>query len=149
MSQVAEGTLFERMLVPLDGSPEAESILYQAQKILCGKKGEVILFHVLDAASQPANPEAAEKYLVAVEKRLTAGGARVRRVLRSGPVESSLLDTIRAERISLVAISSHGRQTSAETPVSSSVDTVVRASDVPVFISRAFEIGSDGTLVPS
>src|SRR5438876_917126 len=141
MSQAAEGTLFERMLVPLDGSPEAESILYQAQKLLCGKKGEVILFHVLDDASRPAKPEAAEKYLEGVEKRLTANGARVRRVLRSGPVESALLETIRSERISLVALSSHGRQTSVNTPVASTLDTVVRATAVPVFISRAFEIG--------
>jgi nucleotide-binding universal stress UspA family protein len=84
-----------------------------------------------------------------VEKRLTAGGARVRRVLQSGPVESALLETIRSERISLVALSSHGRQTPADTPVAGIVDTIVRASDVPVFISRAFEIGPDGTLVPS
>src|SRR5258706_9482083 len=144
MSQVAEGTLFERMLVPLDGSPEAESILYQAQKLLCGKQGEVILFHVLDAASGPANPEAAEKYLRGVEKRLAAYGARVRRVLRSGPVESALLETIQSERVSLVALSSHGRQTSVNTPVAGTVATVLPASDVPGFHSRPVEIGPDG-----
>src|SRR5258706_5185398 len=149
MSQVAEGLVSEWMLVRLDGTPEAESIFYQAKKLLCGKRGEVILSHVLDSASTPANPEAAEKYLRGVEKRLTAGGARVRRVLQSGPVESALLETIRSERISLVALSSHDRQTPADTPVAGIVDTIVRASDVPVFISRAFEIGPDGTLVPS
>jgi len=149
MSKVAEGTLFARMLVPLDGSPEAESILYQAQKLLCGKKGEVLLFHVLDAASEVANPGRAEKYLERVEKRLTPYGARVRRILRSGPVDSAVLDTIRSERISLVAISSHGGQTSANTPLSCTVETIVQSTDVPVFLSRAFEVGPDGTLVPS
>lgn len=148
MAQALGGTLFERMLVPLDGSPEAESILYQAQKLLCGK-GEVVLFHVLDAASGPAGLEAAEKYLRGVEKRLTAFGARVRRVLRTGGLEPALLETIQSERISLVALSSHGRHTEAETPVASTVDTIVRASDVPVLVSRAYEIGPDGTLVPS
>lgn len=148
MSKLAEGTLFERMLVPLDGSPEAESILYQAQKLLCGKKGEVLLFRSLDASSDPVDPGAAEKYLTGVEKRLAANGARVRRVLHRGPVESALTETIRSERISLVALSSHGRQTSSHTPVSSAVEDIVRTSDVPVFLSRAFEIGPDGSLVP-
>src|SRR5579862_8846260 len=148
MAQADGGTLFERMLVPLDGSPEAESILYQAQKLLCGK-GEVVLFHVLDPADGPAGTEAAEKYLKGVEKRLSAYGARVRRVLRTGALEPSLLETIRSERISLVALSSHGRHTLAKTPVACTVETVVRASDVPILISRAFEIGPDGTLVPS
>jgi nucleotide-binding universal stress UspA family protein len=148
MPQVAQGTLFERILVPLDGSPEAESILYQAQKILCSRKGEVLLFRVLDAASGPADPEAVGKYMRGVEKRLTAGGARARHVVRSGPVETALLETIRSEHISLVALSSHGRQTSADVPVASTVETIVRASDVPVFVSRAFEIGPDGSLVP-
>jgi len=149
MSKIVGDTLFARMLVPLDGSPEAESILYQAQKLLCGKKGEVLLFHVLDAPSEVVNPGKAEKYLARVEKRLTAYGARVRRILRSGPVDSALLDTIRSERISLVALSSHGGQTSANTPLAGIVETVVQSSDVPVFLSRAFEVGPDGTLVPS
>jgi nucleotide-binding universal stress UspA family protein len=84
VSKVAEATLFERILVPLDGSSNAESILYQAQQLLCGRKGEVVLFHVLDAAPSAvsralANPEAAEKYLKGVESRLTPFGTRVRR----------------------------------------------------------------------
>jgi len=38
-------SLFGRVLVPLDGSSASEAVLYQAERLLCGKKGEVILFH--------------------------------------------------------------------------------------------------------
>jgi nucleotide-binding universal stress UspA family protein len=154
VSQIAATTLFERILVPLDGSSNAESILYQAQQLLCGKKGEIILFHVLDSAPPAvspalANPGAVEKYLKGVESRLTPFGTRVRRVLRTGPVETALLETIQSEKISLVALSSHGRRTTAESPVAGTVEAIVRASNVPVLVSRAFQRSDDGALVPA
>jgi nucleotide-binding universal stress UspA family protein len=154
MHKVPEATLFARMLVPLDGSPNAESILYQAHQLLCGKKSEVVLFHVLEPAPSGASPafaspEVAETYLKGIEHRLTPFGARVRRVLRSGPLEAAMLETIHSEKISLVALSSHGRRTEAERPVAGSVETIVRASNVPVFIARAFQRNEDGALVPA
>ncbi|HLY11328.1 MAG TPA: universal stress protein [Planctomycetota bacterium] len=152
MSKTAGETLFQRILVPLDGSLQAETILYQAQQLLCGKKGDVLLLHVWDAASaaEPgalATPAAAEKYLKGVESRLTPFGARVRRVLRTGAVETALLETIQAEAISLVALSSHGRRTSALAPVAGTIERIVRVSDVPVLVARAFQSGEDGQLV--
>jgi nucleotide-binding universal stress UspA family protein len=145
---LSQAGLFNRMLVPLDGSPNAESILYQAQQLLCGKKGEVLLLHALDAAS-PAEPGASEKYLKGVTGRLTPFGARVRSVLRQGPLDAALQETIRSEEISLVALSSHGRRGDSARPVSGTVERIVMASEVPVFVSRAFERGADGALVPS
>jgi nucleotide-binding universal stress UspA family protein len=140
--------LFDRMLVPLDGSPNAESILYQAQQLLCGKKGEVVLFHAIDASS-PAEAGGAEKYLKGVAGRLTPFGARVRSVLRPGPLDAALLETIRSERITLVALSSHGRRSDPARPVSGAVENIVMASEAPVFVSRAFERDPDGALMPS
>ena len=141
-------TLFERILVPLDGSPQAESILYQAQKLLCGRKSEVILFHAADPASSP-NPEALGKYLKGVGNRLTPFGATVKQVTRTGPMETALSETIATENISLVALSSHGQRTAPGTPVAGTVELLARTSPIPVLVSRAFQPGDDGQPVPA
>jgi len=142
-------SLFDRMLVPLDGSPEGESVLYQAHRLLCGGKGEVLLFQAQDASEAPVSPGAAEKYLKGIESRLAPFGARVRRILGAGSLESLFPKLVRSEKISMVALSSHGRLTTAAAPVSDTVETIVRISEVPVFVSRAFQSDSGGVLVPS
>src|SRR5882672_6887092 len=141
--------MFERMLVPLDGSPQAESVLYQAHRLLCGRKGEVVLFHAKDESDASLNPGAVDKYLKGVESRLSPFGARVRRILGTGPFESALAETIRSEKISMVALSSHGRLTASATPVAGAVEKIVRGCEVPVLVTRAFQHDAEGGLVPS
>src|SRR5436190_4969175 len=110
-------SLFGRILVPLDGSPASEAVLYQAERLLCGRTGEVVLFHAWTPDSEGfATPEQAEKYLQSIEARLSSGGARLRRLVRSGPLAESLPAVIDSERISLVALSSHGHETSPQDP---------------------------------
>jgi len=147
-------TLFERILVPLDGSPAAESILYQAQKLLCGRKSRVILFH--SRTSDPpatggvaaANDPAA--YLKSVADRLTYQGARdVRTIVHAGPVRDALREAIQVERASLVAISSHGARTAPEVPVAGTIDEILRDTTVPLFVSRAFEAVSEDEVRPA
>src|SRR5436189_4297606 len=110
MATDVERSLFERILVPLDGSPQGESVLYQAHRILCGRKGEVVLFHAQDGSDAFIKPGGAEKYLKGVQGRLAPFGARVRCILGEGSLESTVAETVRSEKISLIALSSHGRQ---------------------------------------
>jgi nucleotide-binding universal stress UspA family protein len=136
-------TLFGRILVPLDGSPASEAVLYQAERLLCGRKGEVILFHSWDSeAPDFAAAEDAEKYLKSIQARLSAtGGCVSRPLLRSGPLVERLPEAIESERASLVAMSSHGRNTSAEEPVADVIERVLEKSRVPVFVARAYRPG--------
>lgn len=147
-------TLFERILVPLDGSPAAESILYQAQRLLCGRKSQVILFHArISDPPSPGSDVAAKNpaaYLKSVADRLTYQGARdVRTSLHSGPVRDALREAIQVERASLVAISSHGARTAPSVPLADAVDEVLRDTTVPLFVSRAFEAVSPDEVRPA
>jgi len=136
-------TLFGRILVPLDGSEAAEAVLYQAERLLCGRKGEVILFHAWDSGSPDfATADDAERYLKSVEARLrNSGGCVSRYLLRSGPLLERLPDAIVSERVSLVAMSSHGRDTSAQQPMADVIERVLERSHAPVFVARAYRPG--------
>jgi nucleotide-binding universal stress UspA family protein len=144
-------SLFGRVLVPLDGSPASEAVLYQAERLLCGRKGEVILFHAWSAGSSDfASVEEAEAYLKAVEKRLSSDGTCVfRRLLGNGPLAEALPAAIESERISLVALSSHGRETSVREPLTDVIERVLEKTHVPVFVARAYRPGGLEDLQPA
>ena len=144
-------SLFGRVLVPLDGSSASEAVLYQAERLLCGRRGEVILFHSWSPGSTDfESPEEAERYLKSVESRLHAEeGCVVRHLLRSGPLMEALPEVIESERVSLVALSSHGRETPSQEPVADVIDHVLQKSGVPIFLARAYRPSSLGEPVPA
>jgi len=144
-------SLFGRILVPLDGSAASEAVLYQAERLLCGRKSEVLLFHGWDADSPAfATLEAAEDYLKSIQERLSSEGAQVlRRIVRKGPLTETLLETIERERVSLVALSSHGRETSSRAGVADPVESLLKGSPVPIFVARAYRPGGDGDPLPA
>lgn len=144
-------SLFGRIVVPLDGSEAGEAVLYQAERLLCGRKGEVLLFSSWDpGASGFDTPEAADRYLKRVQERLVSAGAKaVRRIIRSGPIARTLPETVDSEKASLVALSSHGRETSADAPVAGVVEAVLKGSPVPLFVARAYRPGPSGEPIPA
>ena len=144
-------SLFDRILVPLDGSAASEAVLYQAERLLCGRKSEIVLFHAWgsDSLTFPAQG-AAENYLRAIQNRLTAQGARVVRCLiHQGSATESILNAIETERVTLVAMSSHGRGTTPWTGVAGTVEGVLRGSRSPLFLARAFMPSSSGEPIPA
>ncbi|HVR84854.1 MAG TPA: universal stress protein [Planctomycetota bacterium] len=144
-------SLFERMLVPLDGSEAAESVLYQAERLLCGRKGEVLLFHAWSAGSSAfGSPQAAEDYLRTVQDRLGRLGAHaIRRLVRTAPISDALPAVIQSEKASLVAISSHGRETSPRQAVAVAVEALLQGIQIPIFLARAYQPGGIGEPVPA
>jgi nucleotide-binding universal stress UspA family protein len=144
-------SLFGRILVPQDGSAASEAVLYQAERLLCGRRAEAILFHAWTAESPgfPA-PEAAEDYLRTVQRRLSSGGSHVvRHIVQEGPIPQSLRDVIESEKVSLVAMSSHGRETSPRAAVGGTVEGLLKESRVPIFVARAFQRSGFGEPTPS
>jgi len=143
--------LFGRILVPLDGSAASETVLYQAERLICGRRSEVILFHAWNPDSPGfAAPEAAEDYLRVVQGRLSSGGAHVlRRIVRSGPVTQLLAETIESEKVSLVAMSSHGRTTSPRATIAGTVGGLLNESRVPIFVARAYQPSGSGEPTPA
>jgi nucleotide-binding universal stress UspA family protein len=139
-------TLFDRILVPLDGSPASEAVLHQAERLLCSTKSEIILFHSWNSRSPDFDDtQTLEKYLLALERRLSFGGARqARHLVSGGSVAQSILAATESEKVSLVAMSSHGTGTAPTSPMARTVEGVLQASRVPLFLARSFTPSSSG-----
>lgn len=128
--------MFERILIPLDGSPRAEVILSQVSRILRREDAEVLLLRVLDDA--PKARQDAEGYIREVERRLSGRGARVRGRVVEGPVATAILDVAHQERATMIAMTTHGRGGLARWVLGSVAEKVARSSEIPLLLVRSF-----------
>ena len=138
--------MLSRILVPLDGSPLAESVLPQVVELANLRKAEVVLVRVVLAHNLPgANPadaqvravESAQGYLTKIEAGLAAQGLTVQDVVRYGHAAEEILDHTRTNGIDLIAMSTHGRSGFRRWVLGSVAETVARHAPVPVLLLRA------------
>jgi nucleotide-binding universal stress UspA family protein len=145
--------VFERILVPLDGSGLADAILSQLRRILLYKDADVLLVRSVsllpsveaDAVELPSILKAqAEKYLEEKASSLRAQGARVETFTRLGAAANGILDIAAEEKATVILMSTHGRSGLARWALGSVAEKVLRASRVPVLAVRSFAgAGSD------
>ncbi|HVE38808.1 MAG TPA: universal stress protein [Planctomycetota bacterium] len=140
--------MFERILVPLDGSPLGEAVFTQIRRILFRKDAEILL---VQAVSVPPSLEGmseelpvllrvqARVYLQRMEKLFFDQGARVRSIVRTGEAADVILDVADQERATLIAMSTHGRTGLSRWALGSVTERVLQASRVPVLAVRSFE----------
>jgi nucleotide-binding universal stress UspA family protein len=151
--------MFERILIPLDGSPRAELILTQIARILRLKDSEIILCqssHVplgfqtsKTVAFYDQVRGAAKSYLEGVAARFSDRGARVRVRVGEGSPEEVILDAAAAEGATMIAMTTHGRSGIARWSMGSVAEKVARASAVPVLLVRSFRRSPNGDLLPA
>jgi nucleotide-binding universal stress UspA family protein len=116
----------KRILVPLDGSLRAESVLPTAVRLASANEAELLLVYVvrepvptavlrapedLDVARELDNrlEGSGKQYLEGLRVQLQREGASVRTaVLRSADERQSLLELARTERSDLIVLSAHG-----------------------------------------
>lgn len=142
--------MYQRVLVPLDGSQLAESILPFAEKV-AGPEAELVLLRVVEplsagevmASAGVVTPDAllareldAKHYLAGVELRLKSQGLRVERRLQVGHAAEEILAVARAARVDLIAMTTHGRSGLGRLLFGSVAEAVLRASPVPVLMVR-------------
>ena len=110
--------MFRKILVPLDGSEVAESILPKVSELAKLSGAEVALLTVVMAYSFPGiDPtevevkvvRAAEDYLEREAKLLEEQGVKVSTHVRYGHDVEEILAHAEGEDIDLVAMASHGR----------------------------------------
>jgi nucleotide-binding universal stress UspA family protein len=140
--------MFERILVPLDGSELAEGVLAQVRRILFRKDSEVLLVRAVTLPPgmgvEPGRVleslrSQAVVYLKGLEQKFSSQGVRVRSVVRDGGPAEVILDVAEKEKASLIALSTHGRTGLARWILGSVAEKVVRASPIPVLAVRSFE----------
>ncbi len=157
--------MFERILIPLDGSPRAEMILGQVARILRREDSEIFLLRVIDFVQvlkgmDPARRVDAEKlreeergkaeaYLEDLARRFSDRGARVRGRIAEGPAAEMIVAQARADRATLIALNTHGRTGMSRWLVGSIAEKVVRTSPVPVLLLRSFRRSPQGDLEPA
>jgi nucleotide-binding universal stress UspA family protein len=141
---------FERVLIPLDGSPLSEEAVEHAVTVAGGAGVEYILIHVIlpivYVAADPisfAYPDevallaAAEAYLGEVADRLRARDvAATIQVLRHPQPARAILEYADERGADVIAVETHGRSGVTRLLMGSVADKVVRASPVPVLLHR-------------
>jgi nucleotide-binding universal stress UspA family protein len=149
--------MFERILVPLDGSGLAERALQPALRLATAPHHELFLLRVPEAKTMfepersglfdygllwpqqalERSAQEAREYLQGVCRQFADRPLRLRILLSEGDPASVIVDTTTPEGIDLIVMSSHGYSGIARWVMGSVADRVVRAARCPVLIVRS------------
>ncbi len=153
--------MYNRILVPLDGSSRAEAILPHVEELARLCSAHVCLIQVIEvsvlsnvtkaeanayeavpkptAAKLDADTEAAQAYLTQVAQRLRAFAPEVSSEVAVGPIASTILTSAETHNIDLIAMASHGRSGLKEKGINygSVAEAVLHRVDRPLLIVRA------------
>lgn len=143
--------VYDRIIVPLDGSAPAEQALPHALRLATAYDAQILLFRVLlhppphlpepqasavrSAYEQTVGREARE-YLVNLMIQLSADNVDVNFDIGVEPVADAILTFARDTDADLIAMTSHAREGLSRTVLGSVTDRVVRAGQVPVLITK-------------
>jgi len=151
--------MFERILVPLDGSKVGEAALEHVEKLVSkmapGMKTEVILFQVITSLAHyviageasvqvPYTEEEieqikkkAEEYLNKAGEGLKSKGITVKTKVATGKAAEEIVKAADELKADLIAMSTHGRSGLSRLTFGSVTDKVLRTGNVPVLVVRA------------
>jgi nucleotide-binding universal stress UspA family protein len=133
--------MITRILVPLDGSALAESVLPVAAQLTRTLQGTLILLRVYDVPPSDvslrvieAEAEQAQTYLSGVARRPEMAGLQVETKTLGGAAALNILDAVQEEQADLLVMSSHGRSGFKRWVLGSVAEHVIRHAPVPVFL---------------
>jgi nucleotide-binding universal stress UspA family protein len=143
--------MYKRILVPLDGSRSAESVLHHVRSIADAHKTEIVLLHVVPSTGTDALPTgssttdvtasawdkagcAIEAYLESVARSLGASGLKGRVVLRKGIVSAAILDVAESIEADLIVLAAYGQTGPRAQPLGSVTYAVVQHVRCPVLL---------------
>jgi nucleotide-binding universal stress UspA family protein len=151
--------MFQRILVPLDGSALAEKALTTAARLARASDGTVILLRVVSPPVEYANGSMflnytptnilegvmetdladARHYLECVAASSTLQGVRTRLEVRTGVAASLIFSIIDSQYCDIIVMSSHGRTGLQRWLLGSVAQKVAMSSAIPVLILREQE----------
>ncbi len=147
--------MYQKILVPLDGSPLAECVLPHVETIArgCGA-GTVVFVRVVEPFHMPSSSEVslsaaeitrinaenkadAESYLSQLVSRTKYDSVKVQSELMTGRVADSIVDYAARNETDLIVIATHGRSGISRWVWGSVAERILRSSCVPVLMVRA------------
>jgi nucleotide-binding universal stress UspA family protein len=154
--------MYSRVLVPLDGTELAETILPHAVEVAKKFDATLVLLRALTAIEELAREtavaqpmaaapigvdltqgiiederESARRYLAEVGNRLQAQGVRVEALMQEGDPALVLPAAVQSQRIDLVAMATHGRTSLGRLVFGSVSESVLHDVQVPVLLLHA------------
>lgn len=142
--------MYKKILVTLDGSEVAESVLPHVRALAQCTGAEIVLLRVATlpmsqfvtpnpvvAADYYLNDEAeAQSYLWGKAAELKGAGLKVSTEVGVGPVGQTILDFAKNIDADLIAMATHGRGGLARFVIGSVADQIMRGSHVLVLLVR-------------
>ncbi len=140
-------SLFEKILVPLDGSEQSIWALGKAVQIAKKIGGEITLIHVYSVSSFAITPMQVHKYVQAMrkngkgiledgKKKAKAEGVQAQTLLVDGHTVEEILKAAREGNFSLIVMGATGLSKIKELLMGSVSDGVTRLAPCPVLIVR-------------
>ena len=142
--------MYDRILVPLDGSALAERAIPHAREIARGTRSEILLLQAVNLP-MPVVPEAvlvpdgkwlaearkeANRYLEGIAAPLREEGMRVRTLLDDRPPADAILHIATREEADLIVMSTHGRGGLSRVLMGSVAESVFRATSRTVMLVK-------------
>jgi nucleotide-binding universal stress UspA family protein len=151
--------MYRRLLVPLDGSRLAETVLVVVERLAAVYKATVVLLHVIERGA-PATVHGerhlrtaveAQTYLAGLAARLSAGGIAVEthaHDVPEGDVARSIVAHAEEEGADLIALCTHGGGGLRSLLVGSIAQQVLRRGTAPVLLTRPDPSGGAAAFAP-
>ncbi|GAA4356278.1 hypothetical protein GCM10023165_49190 [Variovorax defluvii] len=154
-AEFQEHAMYQRILVPLDGSPTSKRGLEEAIALARLSQGRLRLYHVIDDLSFALSMDAyaghagnwlnmlrenGRRILAEGRDAAQAAGVEVEAQLCdtfSGSVHQRVLDEAAQWPADVIVIGTHGRRGVGRVVMGSSAEQILRASPVPVLLVRA------------
>ncbi len=132
--------MYGRILVPLDGSHLAESVLPHVEAVATKFGAEVVLFRTVEPERSPERSEqavqSAEQYLETLARSFQRKGLSARTLVTVGEPAPSILRAASSEQASLIALSTHGRSGLTTLLSGTVADEVMRNAHLPILLVR-------------
>ena len=147
--------MYQKILVPLDGSELAECVLPHVKAIADGCRiGKVVLLSVVETLQVPIydmfpaewredpkllekGKSAAEQYLKKVTGQMELGNTKIETQVLVGDVAENVARYASQNQVDLIAIATHGRSGVSRWFWGSTADKILRSACVPVLMVRA------------
>ncbi len=145
---------YRRIMVPLDGSARAESVLPIATRLALAHEADLLIAHVTPAPELTRvgpltaqdleleqrviarNKRVARAYLDQIRARLSEAGIEARTVISRGDARTRLARLVRREGVDLIILSAYGRRGPRDTPCGSVAAHLLTHVAAPLLVFR-------------